>query len=128
MAITPFFLFQISNRYQPIYRVPIRKTSQITDGTHLEQPSVRKIGQITDGEPVLSVASILAMICIKMVRVQRYEKGFQGNGPNTQASCSKQAVQAKPKGLLRLLCAGRRKMQNNRLFTLSQIYSYIPKR
>ena len=25
---------------------------------------------------------------------------------NTQASCSKQAAQAKPKGLLRLLCAG----------------------
>ena len=38
---------------------------------------------------------------------------------NTPASSSKQAAQAKPKGLLRLLCAGRSKLQNNRLFTLS---------
>ena len=91
---------------RPIYWVPIRKTSQITDGTHLEQPSIRKIGQITDGEPVLSVASILAMICIKMVRVQRYEKGFQGNGPNTQASCSKHDARATPKGSRSTLCAG----------------------
>ena len=38
---------------------------------------------------------------------------------NTPASSSKQAAQATPKGLLRLLCAGRSKLQNNRLFPLS---------
>ena len=37
---------------------------------------------------------------------------------NTQASCSKQAAQAKPKGLLRLLCAGDAKNANQPGFSV----------
>ena len=54
---------------------------------------------------------------------------FWGRAPqfaNTQASCSKQAAQAKPKGLLRLLCAGSSKLQNNLLFPLSPEFYVDP--
>ena len=43
------------------------------------------------------------------------------DGWSTPASSSKQVAQAKLKDLLRLLCAGSSKLQNNRLFTLSPL-------
>ena len=44
-----------------------------------------------------------------------------------QANCSKQAAQAKPKGLFRLFCAGSSKLQNNLLFPLSPTFSVEPR-
>ena len=51
----------------------------------------------------------------------RYGQSAAPQLANTQASCSKQAAQAKPKGLLRVLCAGDAENANQQGFSLSRI-------